>query len=91
MRRPPLTTMRVFNDFPHALPVIEAVMERSARTHPGEDWRALPAGFHLDRARRHLDLLAAGDASEPHLAHAACRLLMALERDAQVGGGSPLG
>ena len=27
MRRPPLTTMRVFNDFPHALPVIEAVVK----------------------------------------------------------------
>jgi hypothetical protein len=79
VRRPPLTTMRVFNDLPHALPVIEAVMERGARTHQG-DWRTLPAGFHLARARRHLDLLAAGDVSEPHLAHAACRLLMELER-----------
>jgi hypothetical protein len=75
--------MRVFNDFPHALPVIEAVMERGARTH-SEDWRALPAGFHLARARRYLDLLAIGDVSEPHLAHAACRLLMELERDTQV-------
>jgi hypothetical protein len=91
MRKPPLTTMRVFNDFPHALPVIEAVMERGARTHQGEDWRTLPPGFHLARARQHLNLLAAGDASEPHLAHAACRLLMELERDAQVGGGGALG
>jgi hypothetical protein len=79
MRRPPLTTMRVFNDFPNALPVIAAVMERGARTHRGEDWRALPAGFHLARARQHLDLLAVGDVSEPHLAHAACRLLMEME------------
>ena len=92
VRRPPLTTMRVFNDFPHALPVIEAVMERGARTHQGEDWRTLPAGFHLHRAQRHLDLLTVGDMSEPHLAHAVCRLLMELERarNAQVGG-SPLG
>ena len=91
MRRPLLTTMRIFNDFPHALSAIAAVMERGARTHQDEDWRALPVGFHLARARRHLDLLAGGDVSEPHLAHAACRLLMELERDAQVGGGSPLG
>jgi hypothetical protein len=91
MRRPPLTTMRVFNDFPHALPVIAAVMQRGKRTHSG-DWLALPAKFHLARAQRHLDLLAAGDMTEAHLAHAACRLLMALERarEAQVGG-SPLG
>ena len=79
MCRPPLTTMRVFNDFPHALPALEAVMERGARTHQGEDWRTLSAVLHLARARRHLDLLAAGDVSEPHLAHAACRLLMELE------------
>jgi hypothetical protein len=65
--------------FPTALRTVEAVMERGARTHRGEDWRALPAGFHLTRARRHLDLLAADDVSEPHLAHAACRLLMELE------------
>jgi hypothetical protein len=65
--------------FPVAARIVGAVMERGARTHQGEDWRALPAGFHLARARRHLDLLAVGDVSEPHLAHAACRLLMELE------------
>jgi hypothetical protein len=62
-----------------ALRTVTEVMERGARTHQGEDWRALPAGFHLARARRHLDLLAGGDVSEQHLAHAACRLLMELE------------
>lgn len=67
--------------FPTALRIVAAVMERGARTHQGEDWRTLPAGFHRARARRHLDLLAGGDMSEPHLAHAACRLLMELERD----------
>jgi hypothetical protein len=74
--------MRVFDDFAHALVVVNRVMERGARTHQGEGWRASPAGFHLARARRHLDFLAVGDASEPHLAHAACRLLMELECDA---------
>jgi hypothetical protein len=65
--------------FPTASRIVEAVMEHGARTRQGEDWRALPTDFHLARARRHLDLLAAGDVSEPHLAHAACRLLMELE------------
>ena len=64
--------------FPRALRTVTGVMERGKRTHSG-DWRDLPANFHLARARRHLNLLAAGDASEPHLAHAACRLLMELE------------
>ena len=66
--------------FPTASRIVAAVMKQGARTHQGEDWRAMPAGFHLDRARRHLDPLAAGDVSESHLAHAACRLLMELER-----------
>lgn len=47
--------------------------------HPCDDWRERPASFHIDRARRHLELLAAGDACEPRLAHAAAPLLMALE------------
>jgi hypothetical protein len=65
--------------FPVASRIVEATMERGTRTHAVDDWGVLSAGFHLDRARRHLDLLAAGNANEPHLAHAACRLLMALE------------
>jgi hypothetical protein len=60
MRKPPLTTMRVFNDFPNPLPVIEAVMERGARTHQGEDWhlaggfpcRPRPAASRSTRGRR---------------------------------------
>jgi hypothetical protein len=56
--------MRIFNDFAHAVAVVNRVMERGARTHKGEDWRALPAGFHLACAQRHLDLLAVGDARE---------------------------
>jgi hypothetical protein len=66
--------------FPIAWRIVAGVMERGARTHQGADWRASSSGFHLARARRHLDLLAVGDMSEPHLAHAACRLLMELER-----------
>jgi hypothetical protein len=50
MRRLRTPTMPVFNDFAHALVVVNRVMERGARTHQG-DWCTLPAGFHLDRAR----------------------------------------
>lgn len=65
--------------FSRALRIIGRVMARGRATHRGRDWRDSPAAFHLDRARRHLDLLARGDTSEPHLAHATCRLLIALE------------
>ena len=82
MRRPPLTTIRVFNDFPHA-PASDRGRDGARRPHaPGDDWRTLAAGFHLARAHRHLELLAAGDVSEPHLLHTTCRLLMELERNA---------
>jgi hypothetical protein len=64
--------------FPAASRIVREIMERGTHTHLG-DWRTLPAGFHLARAQRHLDLLAGGDMGEPHLAHAACRLLMELE------------
>jgi dATP/dGTP diphosphohydrolase len=73
--------MRVSNDFPRVLPVIAAVMERGTRAHQGEDWSALPVGFHLAPARRHLDLAAVGDANEPHLAHAVCRLLVSWKEE----------
>jgi hypothetical protein len=65
--------------FPHAIAIIATVMESGSRTHPENDWRFHPAGYHIERARKHLALLAAGDNSEPHLAHTATRLLMALE------------
>jgi hypothetical protein len=51
-----------------------------------------PAQKHLQHARKHLDLLARGSGGEDHLAHAACRLLMALElreRTTRNGTASP--
>jgi hypothetical protein len=61
-----------------ALRRIAAVMAEGACTHSG-DWRDESASFHTGRAERHLRLLRETDTSEDHLAHAACRLLMALE------------
>ena len=52
----------------------------------------IPRQKHLQHARKHLDLLAIGSESEDHLAHAACRLLMALElreRAAQTRAADP--
>jgi hypothetical protein len=63
----------------HALEVVTATLADGHRTHPdGDGFRCLRE-FHLVRARRHLELLAAGDDRESHLAHAATRLLMAIE------------
>ncbi len=67
------------NDFSLALATVGEVMERGAASHPGDDWHTSPVSFHIQKAERHLRLHHEGDESEPHLAHAATRLLMALE------------
>lgn len=65
-------------EFGGALSEVSAVLKRGRRAHP-DHWLEHPASFHLEHARRHLELLDQGDSSEPHLQHATTRLLMALE------------
>ncbi len=66
-----------------ALWVLARTLAAGRSTHRAGAWRLKPIQKHLQHARKHLDLLASGSAGEDHLAHAACRLLMALElRDA---------
>ncbi len=62
-----------------ALAVIEAVLARGRLSHAADDWLPLQARHHVARAIGHLDRLMDGDQREDHLAHAATRLLMALE------------
>ena len=56
--------------------------------HPDGDGFQEPASFHIDRARMHLEALTAGYHSQPHIEHAATRLLMAMEilEMTQIGG-----
>ena len=62
-----------------ALCALARTLAVGRRTHRAGAWRLKPVQKHLQHARKHLDLLASGSAGEDHLAHAACRLLMALE------------
>jgi hypothetical protein len=62
-----------------ALLAIGQVMHDGARTHPFDDWNDRPVDYHIGRAVRHIRLYNEGDESEPHLRHAATRLLMAIE------------
>jgi hypothetical protein len=55
------------------------------RSHRAGEWRLRPVKKHLRHAHKHLDLLASGAGGEDHLAHAACRLLMALELRERLG------
>jgi hypothetical protein len=59
--------------------ILARTLASGRRTHRAGAWRSKSVQKHLQHARRHLDLLASGAGGEDHLAHAACRLLMALE------------
>jgi Plasmid pRiA4b ORF-3-like protein len=47
------------DSFAVALAAVAKAMERGARTHI-DAWRSYPVGYHLEHARHHLELLAAG-------------------------------
>jgi hypothetical protein len=75
-----------------ALSILARTLAAGGRTHRAGAWRSKPVQKHLQHARKHLDLLASGYQGEDHLAHAACRLLMALElraRTAQARAARP--
>lgn len=74
-------------DFAGALEAVERVLAEGEATHRGR-WRRQSAREHADHARRHLVAWLARDRGEDHLAHAACRALMALARanEGEAGG-----
>jgi hypothetical protein len=55
--------------------VVKTGLERYAP----DNWRKIPRVDHLNHAIAHIFAHGAGDTQDDHLAHAACRLLMALE------------
>jgi hypothetical protein len=62
-----------------ALYTIARTLSAGRHTHRAGSWRLKSVQKHVQHARKHLDLLATRTEGEDHLAHAACRLLMALE------------
>lgn len=71
--------------FPNALAEVAQLMEHGATCHPHDlEWLDHPAGYHIDHADNHVGEYCAGTVVDLHsgqtpLAHAATRLLMALE------------
>ena len=61
-----------------AVRIVAEVMTDALKDHDRDGWRELPREAHVARALRHLALYSAGDTSEDHLKHAACRCLMAI-------------
>jgi hypothetical protein len=61
------------------------VLTRAEEVHPLGTWQSKPAGYHLDAAMRHIAAHLSDPVDPqfglPHLAHASCRVLMALAQE----------
>jgi Domain of unknown function (DUF5664) len=63
-----------------ALSAVAKVLARGEATHNRDDWLRRSPLFHVEHAERHLQRFRWGQHDgEDHLAHAAARILMALE------------
>lgn len=62
-----------------ALLRIARVLAAGAKKHGDENWRKIPREDHLNHALMHVLSHLAGDATDDHLTHAGCRMLMAME------------
>jgi hypothetical protein len=64
---------------PAAFLAVAGVLKGGAEKYGDRNWRLITVREHLNHALTHAYQFLAGDAAEPHLSHAACRLMMALE------------
>jgi hypothetical protein len=74
-----------------ALLEVARVLKAGSERYGVDAWRRIPAPEHLNHALTHLLALLASDTAEPHLTHAACRLLFALDLGAARPGGGAHG
>lgn len=70
---------------PHALFRVAATAAFGDAKYGVDNWRGISALDHLNHALTHIHAHLADDTSDDHLAHAACRMLMALAVDIQGG------
>lgn len=72
--------------FPHGgLLEVAKVIHKGLRRYQADNWRLIPQNDHIDHALTHVFLFLLGDRSEPHLGHAATRILFALETSNEPG------
>jgi len=62
-----------------AVLMVSKVLKNGAGKYGPNNWRKIARVDHLNHALAHLCAHGAGDTQDDHLAHAACRILMALE------------
>jgi len=71
-------------DFRDALCRIETVLAANEPKYTGR-WRRQAVAEHIVHAQQHLAAYVAGNTDEDHLAHAATRVVMAMQLDAEEG------
>jgi hypothetical protein len=59
---------------------VAGVLKHGADKYGDNNWRGIPVDDHLNHAMVHVFAYLAGDKQDDHLEHAACRMLMALEK-----------
>jgi hypothetical protein len=64
---------------PRAFLSVSEVLAHGARKYGEDNWRRIEVREHLNHCLAHLFAYLAGDGSDDHLEHAACRAAMALE------------
>ncbi|GHV27071.1 hypothetical protein FACS18948_3860 [Clostridia bacterium] len=64
---------------PQALFALARVVAEGERKYGSDNWKKIPARQHLHHAIAHCFAFLAGDTQDAHLAHAACRIMFALE------------
>jgi len=63
---------------PGAMFELASVMREGAEKYPIGNWERINVNDHLNHAMGHMMAYLDGDATDSHLAHAFCRLMMAL-------------
>lgn len=58
---------------------VAKVLAAGAAKYGDGNWHGIPVNDHINHAMTHIFAHLAGDTSDDHLDHAACRMLMALE------------
>ena len=58
---------------------IAKVLKQGTDKYQPDNWRLIPFESHINHALQHIFAHQAGDTQDNHIAHAACRMLFALE------------
>lgn len=64
----------------HAVLAVAKVLKRGADKYGENNWHLISAAENVNHALTHLLAMLAGDGSDDHLEHAACRILFALDQ-----------